>query len=191
MAYTVEHDFKKCDGCLSCVEACGKAHHFPPGVANCRIMKFEVVEEGEKKPRFAYVVCMQCRKPRCVDVCPTAAMRREGDVVIIDEARCVGCLNCIFVCPWGIPVFNEATGKVSKCDLCVARVKAGQKPYCVEACPNGALAVKEVKVGMKKPKKVPTKKFAAAATPPKGGASATPTPPKKAGSAPAQPPSGK
>jgi len=189
MAYTVEHDPKKCDGCLSCVEACGRAHHFPPGVANCRIMEFEVVEDGEKKKRFAYVFCMQCRKPKCEEVCPTGAIRREEEVVIMEAERCVGCLNCIFVCPWGIPVFNEGTGKVSKCDLCVARVKKGQKPYCVEACPNGALQVKEVKPGMKKPKKVPTKRFAAGATPPGGGAKAPVTPPKGAPSAGVQPPS--
>ncbi len=188
MPYTVEHDPKKCDGCLSCVEACGKAHQFPPGVANCRIMKFEVVEEGEKRERFAYVVCMQCRKAKCEEVCPTAAIRHEGDVVIMDVERCVGCLNCIFACPWGIPIFNEAIGKVLKCDLCVERVKRGEKPYCVEACPNQALQVKEVKVGMKKPKKTPVKKFAAAVRPPGKGGTAVASPPKGGGAAPVAPP---
>ncbi len=153
MAYVIDHDPSKCDGCLSCVDACSKAHNLPPRVANCRILEVREVKEGEIIKKFAYFSCMQCRKPQCAEACPTGAMRREGDVVVLKDEICVGCLNCIFACPWGVPVFNENTGKVSKCDLCVDRVKAGQKPYCVEACPNEALKVKE--------KKAPAKKAAA------------------------------
>ncbi len=177
MPYSIEHDPNKCDGCLSCVDACGKAHHFPPGKANCRILKFKVVEGGETKEKFAYVVCMQCRKPKCTEVCPTAAMRREDTIVILEEARCVGCVNCIFVCPWGIPVFNEETGKVSKCDLCFHRVNKGEKPYCVAACPNEALRIKKTEKGIKKPsKKIPTKRFSAVASPPGEGKAVAPPP---------------
>jgi len=163
MAYVVEHDSSKCDGCLSCVDACSKAHHLPPGVANCRILEVKEVKNGEVHKRYAYFACMQCRKPQCAEACPTGAMRRDGDVVRLLDELCVGCLNCVFACPWGVPVFNENTGKVSKCDLCIDRVKAGKEPYCVEACPNGALRVKE--------KKTPVKKVAARkATPKKVGA---------------------
>ena len=168
MAYTIVHDSSKCDGCRSCIDACGRAHNLPPGKANCRILEVKEVKEGEVVKKFVYFSCMQCRKPQCAEACPTGAMRREGDVVILKDELCVGCLNCIFACPWGVPIFNENTGKVSKCDLCVDRVKAGQKPYCVEACPNGALEVKEKKAPAKKAaakkaaaKKAPAKKAAA------------------------------
>ncbi len=153
MAYTIEHDPSKCDGCLSCVKACSEAHNLPEGVANCQIFVLEVTKGEEVQKTYAYFSCMHCRRPQCAEACPTGAMRREGDVVILVQELCVGCMNCVYACPWGAPVFNPNTGKVSKCDLCIERVKAGKKPYCVEACPNGALTVKE--------KKAPAKKAAA------------------------------
>ncbi|WP_022853766.1 4Fe-4S dicluster domain-containing protein [Thermodesulfatator atlanticus] len=159
MPYTIEHDPSKCDGCQKCVEACNKGHGFSPGISNCRILSMKVVKDGEVKESFAYFSCMQCKKPKCADACPTGAMYRDAsaDVVFIDQKLCVGCLNCIFACPWGVPVFDPLTGVVTKCDLCYNRIKAGKKPYCVEACPNGALTVKEKKAPKKPAKKGPAK----------------------------------
>ncbi|MBX6423095.1 4Fe-4S dicluster domain-containing protein [Thermosulfurimonas sp. F29] len=150
MPYTVAHDSEKCDGCLSCVSACAEAHE---GVANCWVVKV-----GDK---FAYFSCMQCKKPQCEAACPTGAIRREDGVVLLVREICVGCVNCVYACPWGFPQFNPATGKVNKCDLCKERVAAGEKPHCVAACPNQALAVKEVKPPAKKPAKKPAAKKAA------------------------------
>ncbi len=151
MPYTVAHDSEKCDGCLSCVSACADTHD---GVANCRIL-----QTGKA---FVYFSCMQCKKPQCAAVCPTGAMRREKDVVFVVEELCVGCVNCVYACPWGVPEFNPNTGKINKCDLCKDRVSAGEKPHCVAACPNEALAVKEVKPPAKKVvAKKPTKQASA------------------------------
>lgn len=162
MAYVVEHDPSKCDGCLSCVKACSEAHQLPEGVANCQIFVLEVKKGEEVQKAYAYFSCMQCRRPQCAEACPTGAMRREKDVVMLEAALCVGCMNCVYACPWGAPVFNPNTGKVSKCDLCIDRILAGQKPYCVEACPNEALVLKEKKAPAKKAVKKPVKKAAAA-----------------------------
>ncbi len=161
MPYVVEHDPSKCDGCLSCVKACGEAHNLPEGVANCQIFVLEVKKGDEVQKTYAYFSCMHCRRPQCAEACPTGAMRREKDVVLLEEALCVGCMNCVYACPWGAPVFNPNTGKVSKCDLCIDRILAGKKPYCVEACPNGALVLKEKKAPAKKKiAKKPVKKAA-------------------------------
>ncbi|AEH45484.1 4Fe-4S ferredoxin iron-sulfur binding domain-containing protein [Thermodesulfatator indicus DSM 15286] len=162
-SYTIEHDPSKCDGCQKCVEACQKGHNLPKGVSNCRILKLRVVKDGEVKDMYAYFSCMQCKKPKCADACPTGAMYRENDIVFINRQLCVGCLNCIFACPWGVPVFDEVNGLVTKCDLCYDRVKAGKKPYCVEACPNEALVVKEKKAPAKKAAKKPKAKASAKA----------------------------
>ena len=146
MPYTVVHNSEKCDGCLSCISACAEAHN---GVANCHILK-----AGKASVYFS---CMQCKRPQCAAVCPTGAMRRENEVVFVVEDLCVGCVNCVYACPWGVPQFNPYTGRVNKCDLCKDRVAAGEKPYCVAACPNEALSVKEIKAP---PKKAPAKKAA-------------------------------
>ncbi len=143
MPYVVEHKHEVCDGCLSCVTACAEAHH---GVSNCVILK--------AAKAFVYFSCMQCKRPQCAEACPTGAMRREADVVILEEERCVGCVNCVTACPWGAPKFNPHTGLVNKCDLCVDRIKKGEKPFCVSACPKEALVLKEVKPPPKKKKEV-------------------------------------
>jgi Fe-S-cluster-containing dehydrogenase component len=48
-------------------------------------------------------------------------------------------------CPWGVPRFNFYVGTIGKCDLCWERVAKGEKPFCVSACPNAALEIKETK----------------------------------------------
>ncbi|OAG27727.1 4Fe-4S dicluster domain-containing protein [Thermodesulfatator autotrophicus] len=158
--YTIEHDPSKCDGCRKCVEACQKGNNLAEGISNCRILSLKVVKDGEVKEVYAYFSCMQCKKPKCAEACPTGALYREGplDIVFLDKNSCVACLNCIFACPWGVPVFDPKNGVIAKCDLCYDRVKAGKKPFCVEACPNEALLVKEKKAPAKKAAKKPKAK---------------------------------
>jgi hypothetical protein len=45
-------------------------------------------------------------------------------------------------CPFDIPKFEHygSTPKLQKCNLCWERLKQGEKPACVEACPAEALA---------------------------------------------------
>ena len=138
--YNIVHVVDKCKGCAKCVRACLKAHD---GVSNCRIFKV-----GDK---FAYFSCLHCRKPQCAEVCPVGALQRVGSAVVFYKERCIGCKNCIEACPWGVPRYNAKLGIKSKCDACYVRVIGGGQPYCVEACPEGALVVKEVKVPPKKP----------------------------------------
>jgi len=133
MNYTIVHIVEKCTGCEECVKACSNGHD---GLANCRIFKV-----GSS---FAYFACLQCKKPQCAQACPVAALVRRGEVVAFYREVCVGCKNCMEACPWGVPRFNFNTGTIGKCDLCIERVSKGEKPYCVSACPNGALEIKEL-----------------------------------------------
>ncbi len=45
---------------------------------------------------------------------------------------------CLVACP-NDAVFFDLNGKSDKCDLCVASIKGGRQPVCVEACDAGAL----------------------------------------------------
>ena len=49
------------------------------------------------------------------------------------EDVCVGCKVCTIACPFGTVNYEQATGKVMKCDLC------GGDPWCAKACPTGAI----------------------------------------------------
>ena len=42
-------------------------------------------------------------------------------------------------CPYDAPQYDAQKGHMTKCDGCYSRVKAGQKPICVDACPLRAL----------------------------------------------------
>jgi len=53
----------------------------------------------------------------------------------------MGCRYCMPSCPFEIPKFEyqSANPKIQKCNLCWERLKKGEKPACVEACPEEAL----------------------------------------------------
>jgi carbon-monoxide dehydrogenase iron sulfur subunit len=58
--------------------------------------------------------------------------RLTGSKDVIED-RCVGCKVCTIACPFGTVNYNQATGKVIKCDLC------GGDPACANACPTAAI----------------------------------------------------
>jgi len=89
--------------------------------------------------------CHHCAEtistPWCVEACPEGAIfiapkGTYGDTRarVIDETKCVGCKSCYHACPYGMIIFDEEREVATKCDLC------GGNPYCVQACPMGALS---------------------------------------------------
>jgi len=92
---------------------------------------------------FAYymsISCNHCKNPACTAVCPTGAMHKNEDgFVIVNEETCIGCRYCHMACPYDAPQYDAQKGHMTKCDGCYSRVKAGQKPICVDACPLRAL----------------------------------------------------
>lgn len=145
-------DASACIGCKTCQIACKDKNDNPLGI-NFR----KVVNYGDghwiahPKHRdlfvpanfFAYYIssaCMHCEEPICVEVCPSGAMHKRDDgIVVIDESKCVGCRLCQQSCPYGAPQYNEKKGVMTKCDLCVDLLEVGQIPACVASCPQRAL----------------------------------------------------
>lgn len=139
----------KCTGCKACQIACKDKNNLPIGVRWRRVFMYEggewIDQDGTMVPSnvFAYAVsaaCMHCQNPVCTHVCPTGAMyKREDGIVLIDEDRCIGCRYCSWACPYGAPQFNEDLGVMTKCNMCADLVEKGERPACVEACPYRAL----------------------------------------------------
>jgi Fe-S-cluster-containing dehydrogenase component len=122
----------RCLGCEECVEACKREK----SIALCYVDSYMGVPVPFR--------CAHCETALCETVCPTEAITREEDVVLIDSEKCIGCRMCEYICPWGIPVYQEDSGKVVKCDMCVDRQRVEKIPACVEACPTNTIVFGDV-----------------------------------------------
>ncbi len=142
-------DLNKCSGCKACQIACKDRSSLPVGVRWRRVFQYEggewVDQNGQMIPSnvYAYSVssaCMHCEKPICMDVCPTSAIsKRDDGIVLINADMCIGCRYCSWACPYGAPQFNEELNVMTKCDMCHDLVDKGERPACVESCPYRAM----------------------------------------------------
>lgn len=148
MAKVIVVNIEKCLGCKSCELACAIAHSSTKKLDS-------IIRDGEKPGyrisvesygrRAVPVNCKHCEEAACVMACPTGAVHREadGEPVIVDNERCIGCSMCVQACPFGVITLNREGKGVLKCDLCVERLAKGQDPACVNACPTRALVFVE------------------------------------------------
>jgi Fe-S-cluster-containing dehydrogenase component len=88
-------------------------------------------------------LCMHCEDPvaPCAQVCPAMAIliTDEGVVQQADPSRCIGCRNCVYACPFGVPKFDVEARLMKKCNLCYDRTVQGLKPWCAQTCPTQAI----------------------------------------------------
>lgn len=140
MALGFHFDMTSCIGCKTCEIACKDKNDMPVGVRYRQVHYFE----GGKFPKpwlfYLSMSCNHCESPLCVKNCPTGAMSKRADgVVVHDREKCIGCRYCTWSCPYGAPQYIEEIGKVGKCDLCADLLDLGQNPACVDACVMRAL----------------------------------------------------
>ena len=140
--YSFEVDLEACSACKACVSAC---HH---------LNGLEVYESwrdigsllGDGGQKTVTTACHHCAEPACADGCPVLAYEKDGDTGIVRhlDDQCIGCRYCEMKCPYGVPKYSVRLGIVRKCDMCYGRLVADEAPACVQACPNGAIAIKVV-----------------------------------------------
>ncbi len=136
MAKALMVNLDKCTGCRSCELACSFSHHeeYNPSKSNIHVSIFT------ENAFFVPMVCTQCDKPFCGEVCPTGAISASdvngAYVVLVDKEKCVGCKMCTMACPFGAITY-QSEGYVQKCDLC------NGNPECVTFCVPGALEFKD------------------------------------------------
>jgi anaerobic dimethyl sulfoxide reductase subunit B (iron-sulfur subunit) len=121
--------------------ACKDWNNIEPG-EGVHWRQVTTIESG-KVPNVSLVnisfSCMHCGNAPCVAVCPTGALSKRADgIVVVDKDKCIGCHYCFFACPFGVPQYGK-DGTMQKCNLCVDRLEAGEQPACALACPVGAL----------------------------------------------------
>ncbi len=147
----IVYDSRLCLGCQSCMFACSMTHE---GEANPSLSRIQIIRDAPSFTKYPYdivmSVCRQCVSPLCVQNCPTGACHVDaanGNVRMIDQAKCIGCQQCINACPQRPhrTVWNPVKKKSTKCDLCANAPYWGQQggpaghQACVETCPAKAL----------------------------------------------------
>lgn len=138
-------DLRKCIGCMTCTVACEVENFLPRGVSWGKVADFEDGEFPKVKRTFLQLPCMQCEEPACKNVCPTEAIsKREDGIVLIDYDKCIGCRICVIACPYDAPSYIDTIQlplpllrvkkevrskyqivkekKVSKCTFCAHRI---------------------------------------------------------------------
>lgn len=135
-------DYKRCIECRACESACKQWNGVDTGV-NVRFRRVNVREAG-RYPKVTMVAlsmaCNHCENPHCEKVCPTKAISRRSDgIVLIDQTLCIGCRQCEVHCPYQVPDYNPNKNKVEKCTMCADRIDQNLQPACATLCPTGAL----------------------------------------------------
>lgn len=135
------YDESKCINCKMCQNACQSAYKWKTD-EYWRNVREIPIDEG-KPFRTLSMSCNHCTSPACMKVCPVSAYtkRAKDGIVIQDGTRCMGCKYCMQACPYQVPKFNTEAGIVQKCHFCWERQDQGQKPFCIGACPTGALSM--------------------------------------------------
>jgi Fe-S-cluster-containing dehydrogenase component len=110
----------------------------------------EIEHKGELRELNIPRRCMHCLNPPCTNLCPFGAGRIEkSGIVHIDKDLCLGGAKCKTVCPWHIPQRQSGVGlyldllpslagngAMFKCHRCLPLVEKGEKPRCIEVCPE-------------------------------------------------------
>ena len=129
-------DQSRCIGCKACVQACEECGTHR---GNSMIHLDEI--DRYQTTQTAPMVCMHCEDPTCAEVCPADAIKQNEDGVVQSslKPRCIGCSNCVYACPFGVPKYMTAIDQMMKCDMCYDRTSIGKKPMCASVCPSQAL----------------------------------------------------
>ena len=146
VTYSLLVDSDLCIGCQACEVACKQENNIPVGPKWMRVIQVGPEEKGGKLTMsFVPMRCRHCGKPPCLDACPTGAITKRADgIVMIDPELCIGCKECIEACPFGIPQVNPETDVAEMCTLCRHRIDQGLEPACVLACPTRAISFGDI-----------------------------------------------
>jgi Fe-S-cluster-containing dehydrogenase component len=146
-------DVNYCTGCYNCQLSCKDEHcsndwtpYAKPqpdiGQFWIKIHEFERGQIPHVKKTYVPVLCQHCQDAPCVASCTVGAIEQRADgLVLINAAKCTGCMNCLGadVCPYGVIYYNASLQIAQKCTSCAHILDRGwpiKEPRCVDICPH-------------------------------------------------------
>lgn len=160
---TIFIDTTRCTACRGCQVACKQwngnpgtktfqrgSHQNPEDLcfSTFKLVRFSEVEVG-KKPMWYFFAdqCRHCLEPPCMYTAMSFGLKNitrddATGAVLYDKKVKVKAEDAKAIresCPWNIPRWDEKTGGMAKCTMCIDRIKEGLLPACVKACPTGSL----------------------------------------------------
>jgi CRP-like cAMP-binding protein/Fe-S-cluster-containing hydrogenase component 2 len=104
-------DLDLCIKCDNCVNACESLHG-----------QSRLIRNGIQLGKYLVPsACRHCDDPKCMNACPTGALKRrpEGEIYF-EYDMCIGCGNCAIACPYDniamidTPTFDRAQARKSR-----------------------------------------------------------------------------
>lgn len=143
-------DTAKCTGCKTCHVSCQDDNDLAKELKWRRVYEFgghnfskngDGTISGGAYAYYASIGCNHCNNPACANICPVDAYSKDEETGLVqhDQEACIGCKLCASACPYDAPQFNTNTGKMTKCDGCIDRVKEGKNTICMDSCPMRAI----------------------------------------------------
>ena len=94
-------DLKACIGCNACVVGCKQENSLPDGVFFTKTLSEEYGVFPAVNRVYIPTICNHCDDAPCEKVCPSGATyTREDGIVMVDDAKCIGCSTCAVACPY-------------------------------------------------------------------------------------------
>jgi carbon-monoxide dehydrogenase iron sulfur subunit len=130
-----------CMGCKTCELRCAVERNSESKNLAKTVREFPrphprvYVESDETRPVTLH--CRQCNEPPCLRACSTGALQLDGDsgCTYINPDKCISCWMCVTACPYGVIMPDAEKHAADKCDRCFQM----KEPYCMAACPTGAI----------------------------------------------------
>jgi anaerobic dimethyl sulfoxide reductase subunit B (iron-sulfur subunit) len=131
--------------CRGCVVTCKDWNNVAIGPAKWRkVISSEVGSYPLIKVFNLSISCNHCDEPACMAACPVGNIIKEEKYgLVLPLNKCISCKRCKAACPYDAPQFATMDQKelpmMEKCTGCIDRLEKGQKPACVDSCPQRAL----------------------------------------------------
>lgn len=154
-------DLTRCTACRGCQVACKQwkqlpsektlqrgTHQNPADLSynTIRLVRFSEIGDGDDfKWLFFPEQCRHCVEPPCKmagDSMVEGAIEHDaatGAVIYTEKTKGLDFETVRGACPYDIPRQDPVTKRLSKCDMCLDRVRAGMLPSCVKTCPTGTM----------------------------------------------------